>query len=153
MISNIKHGIITLFKQLQSMFLQTFDFKGKTTLRDSVYALAFQFVIMMMTLITFLMRLVMLFDFNLFLVFLIYVMISLIPTLSLMTRRLRDTNTNPLNLLYLPLSYLLMIAIGVTTMFVEYLSIRIMLILIIFFLSHFYMIILLLLPTVKNPQD
>lgn len=135
------------------MFLQTFDFKGKTTLRDSVYALAFQFVIMMMTLITFLMRLVMLFDFNLFLVFLIYVMISLIPTLSLMTRRLRDTNTNPLNLLYLPLSYLLMIAIGVTTMFVEYLSIRIMLILIIFFLSHFYMIILLLLPTVKNPQD
>jgi uncharacterized membrane protein YhaH (DUF805 family) len=150
MISKIQQGFQTLLIQLKEMVMHTFDFKGKTTLQQSAYALVFQFLIIMLTLIFFLGQLVIIVPRNLFLSFLIYAILSFPSTLSLMTRRLRDSETNPYTLLYLPLSYVLLIVVGFTMLVGEYMSMGIMLMLVIFFLSHFDLIVLLLLPSQNN---
>lgn len=153
MISKIKDGLKSFLKHYQNMIIHTLDFKGKTALRDAFYALIFQFVIIMITFIFLLGMMITIISHILFYIFLGYVVLTMVSTLSLATRRLRDAGINPFQLLYLPFSYLLL---GLMTIFLfndEYQSVVVMLMLIIFFLSHFYMIIIMLLPTEQNPQD
>jgi len=153
MISKIREGLITLVIQLKNMIVKTFDFKGTTTLHETVYAFSFQMLMIMLTFIFFLGSRFIIIPDVLFFIFFIYVILTLISTLSMMTRRLRDAHISPYNLFYLPLSYVILGIVGSTMLRQDLVSIGMMLMLAVFFLSHFYMIILLLLPTHQHIQE
>lgn len=153
MISKIKEGFLTLLIQLKNMIIRTFDFKGTSTLHETVYAFSFQMIMIMLTFIFFLGSRFIITPNVLFFIFFIYVMLTLTSTLSMMTRRLRDAHISPYNLLYLPLSYVILGILGSTMLRQDLISIGVMLMLAIFFLSHFYMILLLLLPTHQHTQE
>jgi uncharacterized membrane protein YhaH (DUF805 family) len=140
------------FNEWKIVFLKIFDYKGKTDLKSCSYVFIFQLFMFMLAVILGLMIWFVYSELfiTLFLIVLAYFILSLPAIIALMVRRLRDANTNVYQILIIPLSYLsiyLWMEIIAYQMDIIY---QLLGFLIILFLSHFYVIVLLLLPSTKS---
>ena len=135
-----------LLFQLKKMYQNTFDFKGKTTLSECTYALLFQLFLLMITMLIILANMVTIVSPILTYSAIFVLVVNVLSLISLVIRRLRDAGVYLFQLFIIPLSYLL---IGVIyALRIDSLAdIYPLIMMIIFFLSHFYIIMLILMPS------
>lgn len=142
MIKKICAEMITVFKK-------TGQLKEKTQLNACRFALIFQLIMTTSTVILGLVQ--MMLDFGLavaipFYILLGYSILSLPSFYSLLSRRLNDVNVNRYHALIVPFSY---VVVGVMMMISKHNPFYALVGFIVFLITHFYLIILVLLPSTE----
>lgn len=135
-----------MMNQLKVMYQNTFDFKGVSSLNQCAYALFLQLLLLMATVLIVLTSFVTIISPNVVYIFLGIFIVNILPLSSLIIRRLRDAGIHLLQLLVVPMSYLLM-GVIYSVRLLSSSNIYPLLMMLVFFLSHFYIIMLLLLPS------
>jgi len=140
------------FNEWKIVFIKIIDYKGKTDLKSCSYVFIFQLFMFMLAVILGLMIWFIYSELfiTLFLIVLAYFILSLPAIIALMVRRLRDADTSVYQILIIPLSYLFIYIWMEIIAYQMDIIYQLLGFLIILFLSHFYVIVLLLLPSAKS---
>jgi len=139
----------TWTEQMLNVFKNTTDFKGRTNLKSSSYAMSFQLMIVSLVIVYVSSSQVVDYGLGIKIIgymILIYSLLSSVSFTTLLARRLRDTGINPIMfVITIWFTYILTGVFRFVTFF--YNALNVFLPIMIYFIFHFFIIMMALLPS------